>query len=525
MTEKPYRPNQAPRAGAASGEAGRPAEVPAEPRRQGDQEQVAGSELGRVSDAAREAPVPSGKAGGNQGRGRGGPGDTKGERFEFNNQHLRFIFVGFLFSFVIREIALVAYELVEAPHLTDVTGTRELARGFISHLANRLPGIMHLLLALFATTMSWVYWARNINKDRRNLDSTFSIQYALLLMDLALVVLYVFAARSAERPEPDTQLLGPLSAVPESSILVGVYFLYIVWDLFHDIFEQRGERWLLRPAVAWAACVRMLASLTCLILATIVVRAALSGGIDCARGVLLLNGAEFANLWVFRALKLVEIPLERTLEQTFQQPWKTYENPKVTGFLGVLAFLAYCVCLASASSGDICKSASKPQSPPPNEESKGRGTDETVDSVLPVVVPEGEGPVVDTRSLRKLFSIRGFASGAAELAEGTGSWASYRDQINGGNCIVLVGGADSEPLSAQIAAKLGSNATLALKRADWVRGKLGLQENDQRTVLVLASGPSHWSSANDRDRRVDVFGCTVELEGDALPDEAEERWR
>lgn len=249
----------------------------------------------------------------------------------FNNRHLRFIFVGFLFSFVIREIALVAYQLVAAPNT-------------LSHL----PGMTHLVIALFATTMSWVYWARNINESSAPLDSAFSSQFLLLLVDLALVVLYFFLASAAERPLPESGLPGVASAVPESTILALVYLLYVFWDVFHDIVEKRGEESLWRREVAKATLVRTFASLVCLAFAVLVVIIAILGNVDSPLGVVLLNGAEFANLWLFRSLKLVELRWEERLDPVFRQPGKSFRNQGTMRAFGVAAFILYWVLLVSA---------------------------------------------------------------------------------------------------------------------------------------------------------------------------------
>lgn len=271
------------------------------------------------------------------------PGSSEGERsikrgaapvnggaFTFNNRHLRFIFVGFLFSFVIREIASVAYQL------------------WPPSTASHAVGATHLVLALFATTMSWVYWARNINTDSTPLDDAFSLQFFLLLMDLALVILYYALVSSAEHPDPITRNFGELSAVPESSILVGVYALYVGWDVIHDVIEKKsGTTSVGLCGLAKATLVRTFASIICLLLAFGVVGVAVRCRIDQPIASVFLNVAEFANLWLFRALKLGETVFEKYLDARFGQPDR-FRHKTVMKCVGVGSLVLYVVCIVMA---------------------------------------------------------------------------------------------------------------------------------------------------------------------------------
>ena len=87
----------------------------------------------------------------------------------FNNRHLRFAFVAFLFSAAIADVGRGAVRVFR-------------------HWPCFLPAATHLAVAFAAISMSWVYWARNIG-DGPQLKDIFSSEYLLLVLDLLLVMI------------------------------------------------------------------------------------------------------------------------------------------------------------------------------------------------------------------------------------------------------------------------------------------------------------------------------------------------
>ncbi len=192
----------------------------------------------------------------------------------FNNRHLRFVFVAFLFSAAIADVGRASVRV-------------------FTHFPFFFPAATHLAVAFVAISTSWVYWARNIG-DGPQLKDIFSREYLLLVLDLLLVILYIGVAETVELPgEPMPQP----SAVPESLLLALAYFVYFVWDLVHDAWSRRAN---LAPFVAEprdddcsnalpeaeeratlgqtlkAAAIRSAASLFCCLLALVIVTVARS---------------------------------------------------------------------------------------------------------------------------------------------------------------------------------------------------------------------------------------------------------
>lgn len=235
---------------------------------------------------------------------------TNGPQSGFNNRHLRFIFVGFLFSFVIREIAERGY----------VLGKVLVERGLsVDAPLAYLPAFSHLFVAFFVVTLSFVYWARNV-AAAAELRDAFSLQFALLVTDIFLVFIYYSIAASSELPNDRGEIEG-LTAVPESALLAVVYLTYAVWDFANDI-RERGREAVPRPTFReslYAALVRCGASLWSLALALLIVVVACSWSVQAPVLVFLLNVAEIMNLYVFRTSKVFEICKEDKLAPAYRE--------------------------------------------------------------------------------------------------------------------------------------------------------------------------------------------------------------
>ncbi len=127
----------------------------------------------------------------------------------------RFVFVGFLFSLVVAEIARKAGDLYlqrRAP------------------FGDALPAYSHLVLAALVVTTSWVGWSSSKASGGLKVHSVFSWPFLVLLIDVALVVFYFVLVREAEVPEDANKDVHP-SARPESLILMEIFFFYLLWDV------------------------------------------------------------------------------------------------------------------------------------------------------------------------------------------------------------------------------------------------------------------------------------------------------
>jgi len=259
----------------------------------------------------------------------------------FNNRHLRFVFVAFLFSAAIADVGRASVKV-------------------FTHFPFFFPAATHLAVAFVAISTSWVYWARNIG-DGPQLKDIFSREYLLLVLDLLLVILYIGVAETVELPaEPMPQP----SAVPESLLLALAYFVYFVWDLVHDVWSRRAnlappaaepgdEAGLVERAEAAeratfgqtvkAAAIRSAASLFCCLLALVIVTVARFYGVRSNAGVCLLNLAELGNLVLFRSLKAVEYQFDASLHPAYREGQDRYADVRgrmrVSGALAALVYV------------------------------------------------------------------------------------------------------------------------------------------------------------------------------------------
>jgi hypothetical protein len=169
------------------------------------------------------------------------------------------------------------------------------------------PAITHLLVAFFATSVSFVHWAAPINEKTEPLRNIFSMQYLLLSLDLVLVMLYLSIV---QRVDTDKSV----SAAPEALRLMLVYCLYALWDFCHDVW--RGMKEASVRQIVCASLLRCGTSLNCAFISLLIWRAA-SSSPPTALWVCVLNVAEVANIFLFRAFKVFEWSLERRLASKY----------------------------------------------------------------------------------------------------------------------------------------------------------------------------------------------------------------
>jgi hypothetical protein len=214
---------------------------------------------------------------------------------------LRFIFVTFLFAVAIERVSTGVIHIIEsASH---------------AHIAQ---AITHLILAFLIITTSWTSWAANTTSGPHQLKDIFSQEYLLLLLDLALVILYIYLVSAAEIPTKDHPDPTP-SAIPESRVLALIYAIYVLWDLSRDIFQKASSS---RPSVLQfltAIVVRCGASTLCMLLALIIVYLASTIEVRKPNSVCWLNVAEMANAVLFRSIKVYEFRFDARLHQRFRE--------------------------------------------------------------------------------------------------------------------------------------------------------------------------------------------------------------
>lgn len=251
----------------------------------------------------------------------------------FNNRHLRFVFVAFLFSASIADVGKQAIKV-------------------FSVLPLYWPALSHLAIAFCAISISWVYWARNINEGRTQLKDIFSQEYVLLVLDLVLVFLYFGIAEAAEVPtwdpaKPGVQIRPDASAVPESLILAFVYGIYAIWDVVNDVWRKPrlpDSRPRTIGDTILVILVRSGASVFSFGVALVIVCIARSYVKNCYLGVVLLNVAELANLVLFRALKVLEFKLDKSLHPMFQEGDDKYIGVRGRMYRWSIVAGITCVC-------------------------------------------------------------------------------------------------------------------------------------------------------------------------------------
>jgi hypothetical protein len=245
----------------------------------------------------------------------------------FNNRHLRFLFVAYLFSATIGEIGKATDRILSADTLL-------------------WPAITHLCVAFFATSVSFVHWAATINEQTDPLRNIFSRQYLLLLLDLVLVIVYLSIVQQVDAP-------GAVSAAPEAFRLAIMYCLYAVWDFCHDVWGRKGATiW----QIACATLLRCGTSLLCAGISYLIYWRAAWSLPAMPWQVCVLNVAEISNIVLFRAMKVFEWPIERRLapkhlaeghrEEMDRYPtWRTTMQ-RATGLCAVLLILISIVFIA-----------------------------------------------------------------------------------------------------------------------------------------------------------------------------------
>jgi hypothetical protein len=137
----------------------------------------------------------------------------------------RYVFVAFLFSLAVAEVARKAGDL------------------YLQHrspFGEALPAYCHLLLAALVITTSWVGWSSSHASSKLKVECIFSWPFVVLLFDVGLVVFYFVLVREAEVPEDAGRPVVP-SAYPEALLLMEIFAVYVLWDVFTKAIMVEGE--------------------------------------------------------------------------------------------------------------------------------------------------------------------------------------------------------------------------------------------------------------------------------------------
>lgn len=151
---------------------------------------------------------------------------------------LRWTFVGMLFALALEGVANKLIAWLQS----DMQACVKIAAG------------THTALALIVVTASWVGWSRSFAPgNHRPLKRVFSLEFVVLLIDLALVIVYFAIAENIESPPESSETADKASAAfairasaqPECVGVACMFILYLIWDIVADCcMDWRSEHWI-----------------------------------------------------------------------------------------------------------------------------------------------------------------------------------------------------------------------------------------------------------------------------------------
>lgn len=165
---------------------------------------------------------------------------------------LRFEFVELMFALAAGEVATEVAPLAEQ-------------RFSLLHA----PAYAHALLALVVIATSWVGWKTSrAAGNRQVVTGVFEWPFAVLLLDVLLVVLYYVLARGVEKASLDGSIHP--SAKNETIVIALIFFGYAIWDFLTKwVMDDRGTWESLWRRLRWSLLCLAMAAATWLILADV----------------------------------------------------------------------------------------------------------------------------------------------------------------------------------------------------------------------------------------------------------------
>jgi hypothetical protein len=249
---------------------------------------------------------------------------------------LRYAFVEMLFALAISQVA------ISVADLTLVTGTFDKTCAAWAHLG----------LSLIVIGASWVGWRLSQSPGMKaQIGSIFSRRAFGLLLDVILVILYFVLARSVElKQDNGVTTLTPASASVDARWVAAIFCVYVVWDLFADVFSPGSlteTGWKGVWQAVRVACASTAASAVCVGLSLAVMT--LSTNVTEPTRVALFDGGLISIVLLFRALKAFENAFAGLLGvgacKAFQSGRSVSSRPVVLA-LALLAIGTLCVALA-----------------------------------------------------------------------------------------------------------------------------------------------------------------------------------
>ncbi|WP_431293407.1 hypothetical protein [Pedobacter sp. P26] len=134
--------------------------------------------------------------------------------------NLRQIFVQMLFALAVGQVALKCGELINLKGSNNILGSVQEYHYVYSHL----------LLCVVILTTSWVGWqiSQSVGNTGK-INSIFSLQYIILLVDIFLVLSYFVIVRGAEI-DFGSHTIKEASIFPEATWSMIIFSTYIFWD-------------------------------------------------------------------------------------------------------------------------------------------------------------------------------------------------------------------------------------------------------------------------------------------------------
>jgi hypothetical protein len=151
---------------------------------------------------------------------------------ESNARRLRWEFVGMLFALTVAKIAENAAPLLVTTWKIDpVQVTRVLLVGFV-------------------VASSWIGWSVSKAKGAQQpVDRVFSLRFAILIIDVVLVVLYFKMAEGIGR-----SLDEATTFLPEALWSTAIFAVYLVWDLVTKSL-RKGQEDRFKRSIITGVCV------------------------------------------------------------------------------------------------------------------------------------------------------------------------------------------------------------------------------------------------------------------------------
>lgn len=165
-----------------------------------------------------------------------------------DNLNLRYTFVGMLFALAVAEAAVLCANLYKV-FIRDWDYKMSFS-AFIDRLGVE-DGLMlapagHLILGIVLVASSWLGWSKSLAKRTDDsAENIFGSSFWLLMLEVCLLVLYFIFISSVELVPENIQPAKSLreiipnpSAAPEATLLVVIFLVYALWDVFWDVIPN-----------------------------------------------------------------------------------------------------------------------------------------------------------------------------------------------------------------------------------------------------------------------------------------------